>query len=172
MKKLIIIIFIVFTQINFAIANSNIVFVDMNKIMTTTKPGTFIIEQLNKINDLNLKNFQKDQKILKDKETKLISQKNIISKSEFQSKASKLKIEINNYNKNRGDLVDKFNKLKIQSQKKLLKMVSLILMKYSEEKSISMIFPKKNLIIGKSELDVTDEIIKIVNKEIKKFKIE
>jgi len=35
-----------------------------------------------------------------------------------------------------------------------------------------MIIAKKNMIIGKSELDITDEIIKIVNTEIKEFKIK
>ena len=51
-------------------------------------------------------------------------------------------------------------------------MVNSILIKYSDEKSISMIFPKKSMIIGKSELDITDEIIKVINSEIKEFKIK
>ena len=31
---------------------------------------------------------------------------------------------------------------------------------------------KKNLVIGKTELDITDEVIKIINTEIKEFKIK
>ena len=172
MKKLIIILFILFSKINFGIANTNIVFVDMNKIMTTSKPGAFILKQLNKKNEKKLKNFQKDEKSLKDRETKLLSQKNILSKKEFQSNIDKLKFEINDYNKNRQIFIKDINKLKNENEKKLLTMINSILIKYSDEKSISMIFPKKNLVIGKSELDVTDEIIKIVNTEIKEFKIE
>ena len=53
-----------------------------------------------------------------------------------------------------------------------MKMINSIFIKYSNDKSISMIFDKKNMIIGKSELDITDEIIKIVNNEIKEFKIK
>ena len=40
------------------------------------------------------------------------------------------------------------------------------------ENEISIILQKKDLIIGKTELDITDEIIKIINVEIKEFKIK
>tara|TARA_B100000787_G_scaffold146163_1_gene116665 strand:+ start:630 stop:1148 length:519 start_codon:yes stop_codon:yes gene_type:complete len=172
MKKIIIILFILFSKISFGIANTNIVFLDMNKIMTTSKPGASILKQLNKKNNQTLKSFKNDEKNLKDKETKLLSQKNILSEKEFLSNIDKLKIEISDYNKNRKIFINDINKLKNKNEKKLLIMVNSILIKYSDEKSISMIFPKKNLVIGKSDLDVTDEIIKIINTEIKEFKIE
>ena len=172
MKKIIIIFFVFFLQSNFATANISIVFVDMNKIMTKSKPGISILKQLNEKNKKILKNFNNDEKNLKDKETKLVAQKNILSEKEFQSNINKLKLKINEYNKNRKNLINGFNKLKTDNTNKFLTMINLILIKYSEEKSISMIFPKKNLVIGKSELDITDEIIKIVNNEIKEFKIK
>lgn len=172
MKKFIIIIFIFFSQINFGIANNSIVFVDMDKIMTTSKPGVSILNQLKKMNAQISKNFNNDGKTLKEKETKLIAQKNILSEEEFQSKVSQLKIEIDKFNKDRKNSINDFNKLKITNRTKFLKMVNSILIKYSDEKSISMIFPKKSMIIGKSELDITDEIIKVINSEIKEFKIK
>jgi outer membrane protein len=51
-----------------------------------------------------------------------------------------------------------------------MKKINSIFVKYSNEKSISMIFAKKNMIIGKSELDITDDIINIVNTYIKEYK--
>ena len=51
-------------------------------------------------------------------------------------------------------------------------MIKQLLIKYSDEKSISLILLKKNLIIGKTELDITDEIIKNINTEINDFKIK
>ena len=140
--------------------------------MTVSKPGVSILDQLSKENAKIKKNFQNDEKKLKDKETKLIAQKNLLSEKEFQSNIDKLKIEINEYKKKRNSFINDFNKLKNKNTNKLLTMVNSILIKYSDENSISMIFPKKNMIIGKSELDVTDEIIKIVNTEIKEFKIK
>ena len=172
MKKFFIILFILCNQVNFVYAEANIVFVDLNKIMTISKPGLSILEQLNKKNNQLLNNFKKDQKKLKDDEAKLIVQKNILSKEEFQSKIDKLKIEINLYNQNRKNIIKEFNVLKAETTDKFMKMINSIFVEYSSEKSIAMIFDKKNVIIGKSELDITDEIIKIVNTEIKEFKIK
>ena len=172
MKKFFIILFILLNQINFVYAEVNIVFVDLNKIMTTSKPGSSILENLNKKNNQLLNNFKKDEKKLKDDEIKLISQKNILSEEEFQSKVKKLKIEINTYNENRKKTIKDFNIFKAETTNKFTKMINSIFIKYSNDKSISMIFDKKNMIIGKSELDITDEIIKIVNNEIKEFKIK
>ena len=172
MKKLFIILFILLNQVNFVYAEVNIVFVDLNKIMTASKPGSSILKQLNKKNNQLLDNFKKDQKKLKDDEVKLIAQKNIISKEEFQSKIDKLKIEINIYNQNRKNIIKEFNVLKAETTDKFTEMINSIFVEYSSEKSIAMIFDKKNMIIGKSELDITDEIIKIVNTEIKEFKIK
>ena len=172
MKKFFIILFILCNQVNFVYAEANFAFVDLNKIMTTSKPGSSILEQLNKKNNQLLNNFKKDEKKLKDDEVKLISQKNIISKEEFQSKIDKLKIEINIYNQNRKNIFKEFNVLKAETTDKFMKMINSIFIKYSSDESISMIFDKKNMIIGKSKLDITDEIIKIVNTEIKEFKIK
>jgi outer membrane protein len=172
MKKFIIVLLILLNQINFVYAEVNIVFVDLNKIMTTSKPGSFILENLNKKNNQLLNNFKKDEKKLKDDEIKLISQKNILSEEEFQSKVKKLKIEINTYNENRKKNIKDFNILKAETTDKFMKMINSIFIKYSNDESISMIFDKKNMIIGKSELDITDEIIKIVNNEIKESKFK
>ena len=81
-------------------------------------------------------------------------------------------IEIKTYNENRKKTIKDFNILKAETTDKFMKMINSIFIKYSNDKSISMIFDKKNMIIGKSELDITDEIIKIVNNEIKEFKIK
>ena len=109
--------------------------------------------------------------MLKEKKTKLVSQKNIISEADFQKKVEKFKVEISEYNKNKDKIIKDFNKLKVNSTNKLLKQINPILIKYSDENSISVILQKKDLVIGKKELDITDEIIKIVNTQVKKFKI-
>jgi Skp family chaperone for outer membrane proteins len=62
--------------------------------------------------------------------------------------------------------------LKIDNTNYLLKKISSILKKFSTEKSISIILQKKNLVIGKTEFDITDNIIKIVDNEIEEFKIK
>ena len=65
-----------------------------------------------------------------------------------------------------------FNKLKIDNTNNLLKLINPILVKFSNDKEIAIILQKKDLVIAKKELEITDEIIKIVNKNIKEFKIK
>jgi len=172
MKKILIGFFICAFQFNFAIANTSIAFIDMDKIILTSKPGSSIVSQLKDINLKNSKIFESNAKNLKEQETKLISQKNILSESDFQTNIEKLKLEIKNYNTNRNKINNDFNKLRIDNTNELLKLINPILINYSNDKSISLILDKKNLVVGKTELDITDEVIKIINKEIKQFKIK
>ena len=172
MKKTFIVFFIYLLQFNFVIAKTTITFIDMDKIMLTSKPGSSIVSQLKVINAKNLDIFKNGAKKLKEKESKLITQKNLLSEIDFQTKINKLKQEIENYNVNRDKINNNFNKLRIDSTNKLLVLINPILMNYSDNKSISLILNKKNLVVGKMELDITDEIIKIINKEIKQFKIQ
>jgi outer membrane protein len=143
----------------------------MDQTISKSNAGSSILKQLNKLNDKNLSSLNKIEKIIKEKETKLISQKNIISESEFINKVELLKKEINEHNQNRKKLISKFNKLKIENTNKLLKLINPILVKYSNDNEISFILQKKDLIIAKTEYDITDDILKIINNDIKEFNI-
>ena len=172
MKKVVIIFFIYFFQINFVIANTSIAFIDMDKVISLSKPGSSIMSQLNTLSSQNSKKFESEAKKIKEQEAKIISQKNILSEVDFQSNINKLKLEIKNYNDNRDKINNDFNKLRIDNTNKLLKLINPILVSYSNDKSISLILKKRDLVIGKTELDITDEIILIINKDINQFKIQ
>ena len=144
----------------------------MDRLVNVSKPGSSIFNQLKDINDKNLIFLKKEEKKFKEKEKKLIAQKNIISETDFKNKVDELKSEVNNYNQNRNEIIKKFNKLKVENTNNLLKLINPILAKYSTENEISIILQKKDLIIGKTELDITDKIITIINNEIKEYKIK
>ena len=154
------------------ISDQKIVFVDMDRLVSVSKPGSSIIKQLKDINNKNLNFLKNEEKKFKEQEKKLIAQKNIITEADFTNKVEKLKSEINDYNIDRKKMIEEFNKLKVENTNNFLKQVNPILTKYSKENEISIILQKKDLIIGKSELDITEEIIKIINIEIKEFKIK
>ena len=165
--------FFVFWIFNTSImSEQKIVFVDMDRLISFSKPGSSILNQLKDISNKNLSFLKKEKNKFKVKEKKLIAQKNIISEADFKNKVDELELEINNYNQNRKKMFEKFDKLKIENTNNFLKLVNPILAKYLTENKISIILQKKDLIIGKKELDITDEIIMIVNNEIKEFKIK
>ena len=144
----------------------------MDKVISTSNSGASIFKQLADLNNKNLKFLKSEEKRFKEKEIKLISQKNIISETDFKNKINELKSEIKEYNQNRTKIIKDFNKLKVDNTNNLLKLINPILVKFSNDKDISIILQKKDLVIAKKELEITDEIIKIVNKNIKEFKIK
>ena len=166
----ILVIFMFFT--NQAFSEQKIAFIDLDKVMSTSKSGISILKQLTDLNNKNLKFLNDEEKKFKKKETILISQKNILSKADFQKKIDELKAEIKNYNQNRNKMLTDYKKLKIENTNNLLKLINPILIKFSNDKEISIILQKKDLVVAKTQLDITDEVIKIVNSEVKEFKIK
>ena len=153
-------------------SEQNIAFIDMDRVISKSNSGSSILNQLNDINNKNLIFLKKEEKKFKEKEAKLISQKNIISETDFKTKVNTLKVEIDKYNQNRNKIITEFQRLKVDNTNKLLKLINPILIKFSNEKKISILLQKKDLIIGKTELDITEEVIKIINTEVKEFKIK
>ena len=164
------IIFLLFTQ--FAIANVNIVYIDMDNVMSKSVAGKSILKQLNDINNKASQQFKKTENNFKDQEKKIIAQKNLLSEVEYKKKIQLLKSEIKNYSINKKKKIDGLNKLKIEKTNEFVKQINKILLKYSEDNSISLILLKKNIIIGKSELDISMDIIKQVNAVITEFKVK
>jgi len=158
--------------INPVISEQKIAIINMDKVISTSNSGISILKQLNDLKNKNSKFLQEEEKKFKEKEAKLISQKNILSETDFKNKVDKLKSEITSYNKNRNKMIEDFNKLKVDNTNNLLRLINPILIDFSNDKEISIILQKKDLVVAKTELDITDEIIKIINTEVKEFKIK
>ena len=158
--------------INPVFCEQKIAYINMDRVISTSKPGSSVLKQLNDINNKNLEFLKNEEKKFKEKEKKLIAQKNIITEADFKNKVDKMKSQIDNYNQDRKKMIEEFNKLKVENINNLLNQINPILAKYSKQNEISIILKKKDLIIGKSELDITEEIIKIIDNEIKEYKIK
>ena len=170
--KLFFIFYIFFITQSFVNANANIVFIDTNFILNSSLVGKSINEQLKNIDLKNTKSFDKIETNLKLEESKIISQKNVLNESEFKEKINKLSIDIKKYNKVKKNKINLINKRMVESKRKLLIEINLIIGEYSKNKTISMVIQKKNIIIGKTELDITIPIFKILNNSIKTIKIK
>ena len=124
-------------------SEQKIVFVDIDKLVSVSKPGVLIFNQLKDINNKNLNFLKKEEIKFKEKEKKLLAQKNIISENDFKTKVDELKSEIKILNKNRNKMIKNFNKLKVENTNNLLKLINPILAKYAAKNEISIIFKKK-----------------------------
>ena len=169
-KFLIINLFIVFFTLSYA-EEQKIVYLNVDKIMQQSIAGKSIKKQLENLYNKNLEKFKKNDEILKNKEKKLIAQKNILSQEDFQKELSSLRKEIINFQKEQVKARDNINKLRIGATNKLISQLSPILQEYAKKNSVSLILQKKNIVMGKKEIEITDEILEITNKEIKNIKI-
>jgi len=153
-------------------AETKIVYLDMNVIYNETKAGKLISAELEKIQKNDISNFKKIEESLKKEEKKIFNQKNILSDEEYEKKVLSFKEEVDKYKFNRNKSINKLKENRVKSINELSKSVNKILAEYSEEKKISLIIAKKNIVMGKSELDITEDILMIVDKKIKKINIE
>ena len=169
-KFLIINIFFLIFTLSLA-EEQKIVYLNVDKIMQQSMAGKSIKKQLENIYNKNLDKFKKNDEILKNKEKKIIAQKNILSKEDFQKELTGLRVEIINFQKEQVKARDEMNKLRIGATNELIKKLSPILEDYAKKNSISLILQKKNVVMGKKEIEITDDILSIANEKIKSIKI-
>ena len=140
-----------------------VVYIDINQILNNSEIGKSLNHYLKEINDKNLAKFNEIETKLKKKEKELLAQQNIIEKTQFNIKVNSLSKEVQNYRTDKKTSLNKLNEIKIENTKKILEILNPIITKYVELNSISLVIPKKNIIIGKKNLDITDEIVKLLN---------
>ena len=169
-KFLIINIFFLIFTLSFA-EEQKIVYLNVDKIMQQSMAGKSIKKQLENIYNKNLDKFKKNDEILKNKEKKIIAQKNILSKEDFQKELTGLRVEIINFQKKQVEARDEMNKLRMDATNKLISKLSPILENYAKKNSISLILQKKNVVMGKKEIEITDDILSIANEKIKDIRI-
>ena len=143
----------------------------MDKIMQISKAGKEAISKINDQKKKDVSKFQKIEKDLKSKEEELITKKNVISSEEFNKRLDSLSKEINNYRTLRQEAIDLSTKSRLNASADFSEKIKPILAEYANENNIDMIIQKKNIIMGKTDLDITDEILKIVDKKINKLKV-
>ena len=170
--SLIIISFFIFHSSNDLNAKENIYFVDLNYIVNKSDAGISISSQLKKVNDKNLSFFNKQESNLKKKELKILAKKNVLDKKDFDEKISILSSEINDYNKEKNNRITLINQMNIKAKNNLIIKLNAIIVEYAEKNSISMVIQKKNILLGKSDLDITAPVFKIFNNTVKTIQIK
>ena len=168
---LLIIFFIFFSKVSISQENKT-VYLDLNMIMANSNAGKSINSQLENNHKKNIANFQILEEALKNEEAKIISQKTVISKEDFEKKIMNLRDKANKYRKERNDSINNLNNQRLGATQKMMALIRPILSEYSDNNSISLIIQKRNIVIGKTSLDITDDILKIVDKKIEKISLE
>ena len=163
---------VIIFQSNLTMANQSILYMDMNFLLNNSLAGKSILTQLKNLNETNLKKFKKIEEGLKSEENKLISQQKILEKDEYLKQLNIFRKKVSDYKIKRSNNNNDILKKKGSAQKKLLNALDPILKDYSKKNSVLYIMPKKNIIIGNADLDITKIILKSLDSNIKKINIK
>ncbi len=161
--KILVIILIFFSSFKFVNAKDQVAFVDIDYIIKNSNIGKETLEKINNLDQENIKKLKIQNKELKEQEIELKNKENIISKEAFEEEVKKLRKKINMYSNNKNIMVKNLNQFKKVELDKVFKKIGPIVSKYMEENSINIVFDTKNMFMGNSKSDITEEILKEIN---------
>jgi len=152
-------------------AEQKTVFIDMKYVLNNCKAGKAVQDYLAKTFKDNQKKFASTEKKLKEEESNLLDKKNDLSKEDYMKETDALRKKVMDYQTERRVSVEKIAKQRADARKMLLDGLTPILEAYTEENGISLIIDKKYLVMGDTDLDITNLVIEKLNKALPSIKL-
>ena len=165
-KLFVVTFFLIISTHTFAFAEQKIVVLDMKKVLNQSKAGKGAQDYLKKSFNNNVKKFTELEKTLKKNEKDLLAKKTVLNKADYTKKSDTLRKKVIDYQSQRRASLDKISTLRAKSRETLIKKITPIVDDYIKENNISIVMDKKSMIGGLNEYDITEEIIKRLNKEL------
>ena len=150
-----------------AISNDKIVYINVDFILQNSNSGKIIIKELKEINSQNLKKISIFEKEIKKEDNEIKKVRNIISEDEFNKKISMLNKKISNYKLLKKDLSNEINEIEKKKIQNFFKKDKPLIQNYMDENSIDIIIYQKNIFIARSEVNITEDILKLINLNLK-----
>ena len=165
--KLNVIFFFLLMSIKPLFSNDKIVFIDVDYLIKNSHIGKTVLKNINDLNIENINKLEKKNKSLKELESTIKNKKNIISENEFNSEVEDFQQKVKEYNKDKDQLVKEFNNFRKEELEKLFKLFNPIISEYMKQNSVNILMDSKNIFMGSADSNVTENLLEIINKEIK-----
>ena len=146
-------------------------FLDFKYILNESTAGKKAQSFLRNKLDNGIKNLQKKEKDIQSEEKKLIEQKKIIAPEEYKKSVQSLRTKVSSLQKERKSLLETVAKQRNLARKKLLDNLNPIVKNYMEEKKIRIVLDKKSLLLADEKLDITNDILGLLNKKLTSIKL-
>ena len=146
-------------------------FLDFKLILNQSNAGkkaqVFLKNKLEK----GIKNLKSKEKVIQDEEKIIIKQKKIISSEEYKKKVTNLRAKVSSLQKERKNLLETVSKQRVKARNELLKNLNPIIKDYMLEKKIKMVVDKKSLLLADENLNITKEIMTLLNNKLKSINL-
>ena len=147
-------------------------YLDFKYVLNESSAGKKAQTNLKNKLEKGIKNIQDKQKSIQEEEKKIIQQKKVIKLEEYKKKVKDLRLKVSNLQKERNSLVENVSKQRTKARNELLKNLNPIIEAYMKEKKIRMVIDKKSLLLADQNLDITKDIIGLLNKKLKSINID
>tara|TARA_B100000497_G_C7548505_1_gene331614 strand:+ start:175 stop:702 length:528 start_codon:yes stop_codon:yes gene_type:complete len=171
-NKFFFIIIFLFFSINSLNAEDKVSYINIDFVLTNTLAGKDLLDTLKKEEELIINKFKTSDNNFKNKEKKILAKKNLISKEEINKELKLLQV---NFQKYRKDKIKEVDELKIKRNRNIvnfLNMINPIIEKYMADNSIYMLIDKKNVFIASKDYDITNNLIELIDNQIKTIEIK
>ena len=163
LKKFIFIFIFFFLSLTYSFSSEKIAFIDIDYILNNSNLGKIIIIELEEKNKNNIQTLSKKEQNLKKKKEDINKTKNISSKEQLEKDIANFNQEIEKYRSEKDKVLNEFKLLKETKLDNFLKKINPLIQEYMKNNSIGVLLEKKQIFIGSSSINITDDIIKLIN---------
>ena len=162
-----ILIFFLFNNYAFSNENLNLVIIDLDYVFKNSNVGKKINETSISKKEALIKNKNKIEAKLEKQKNDIMSKKNVLDKKEFEAKVISHQKEVKDYQIKMNNDLKKVNDEFIKKNIEFKKKVDQLLIEYSKENNIDLIVSKDSVVLSNTKIDMTKQILEIVNNKIK-----
>ncbi len=153
-------------------SEDKIVYVDMNFLINSSKAGDSINKQMENLVSKNNQEYEKLEKKLLEEEKSIIKKKNVLDAKKYEEEVSIFRNKINKFKSERRKKVEIITKKNIDAKNELAQIITKILAEYSTKNEISLVLNKESIILGKKTIDISENILKLLDNEVKNIKLK
>jgi len=166
-KKYFFLIIVFVTSANLVFSAEKTAFLDIDYILNNSNLGKSIYVELNKINKQNIDNLNKIEKVLKNKKEAIDKTKNIATKEKLDGDIKLFNQEVEKYRSEKNLALKNFKSKKKKELDNFLIKINPIIQEYMKNNSIDIILEKNQIFMGNINIDITNDIIELVDKKFK-----
>ena len=143
------------------------VFLDIDFVLNNSNFGKSIYSKLDELNKKNFDNLIKMEKELEKKKKAIDASKNISTKENLEKEISLFNQDINKFRSEKDKILKNFEIKKKNEIDNFLTRVNPLIQDYMKDNSISIVLLKNQIFMGNVEMDITSDIVELVNNNVK-----
>ena len=151
--------------------NTSIAVVDLNLILSESKAAKNATKQFEEIQKSTEDEIIVSDKKMLDERNKLIEQQSVIAPEAFELKAKDYEKRLQEYQSDKQNKLRKLEGVLQKARNEILENVKPILENLSKEIGVTVILEKNSVLLSANNMDITDNVIKKLNKALPKVKV-